>query len=432
MKKKLMHKWLCNGTLVAAVVALLAPSPVAADGVLGLPIATQIGTFGGMAYVQYDGLFEGKTSTGVYRVPYRITAPADPSLGNQTVLIEPSHFAIGLGTLNVYLRRDFLFPRGFAHAGIGWSTTSFGGANLRILDPTVPGVYINGGGLDNGGRTDDEIIVDFAHALAVDDTAQPMLGDVHRRYVAGFSDSSSPVLRLITSGRAAGVFDFALPFIASMPFDPQAAIAEDLFSAKLIIVHSEFEGTSADFVDRGVAPGQYRFYPVAGTPHIPDTLAPGLAQETTPASWQPALRAHFLQGHDWVRAGTTPPPSTHLKPSDDGEALDRDANENAIALNAKGKGVPRLPFIALGEAHFITGFLGDYDSVKTIADLGFKSHDKYLNAFKKTLADYVKAGYMLEEDEDAMHRRAALCPPLTCTETYRDHYDAFTAIVPCK
>src|SRR5215470_6956557 len=137
-------------SLALAVVALLAPSPVAAEGEFGLPTATQIETFGGIAYLQYDGIFEGETSTGAYRVPYRITAPAHPSHGNRTVLIEPSHFAIGLGTLNVYLRRDFLFPRGFAHAGIGWSTTSFGDANFRILDPTAPGVFINGGVPDNG------------------------------------------------------------------------------------------------------------------------------------------------------------------------------------------------------------------------------------------------------------------------------------------
>ena len=78
MKRKPMHKWLCKGTLVAAVVALLAPSPVAAEGVLGDPVATPVGTFGGIAYLQYDGLFEGETSTGAYRVPYRISAPADP------------------------------------------------------------------------------------------------------------------------------------------------------------------------------------------------------------------------------------------------------------------------------------------------------------------------------------------------------------------
>jgi len=30
-----------------------------------------------------------------------------------------------------------------------------------------------------------------------------------------------------------------------------------------------------------------------------------------------------------------------------------------------------------------------------------------------------------------MLARAALCAPLTYTETYRDHYDAFVAITPC-
>ena len=422
-------------SLALAVVALLAPAPAAAHGQLGDPVATQVGTFGGIAYVQYDGIFEGQTSTGTYRVPYRITAPANPGRGNHTVLVEPSHFASGLATLNTFLGRDFLLSRGFVHAGIGWSTTSFGeGLDLRILDPTVPGVFINGGFQDLNGRTDDEIIVDFARALAVDPVARQMLGRVDRRYVTGFSDTSDPVLRLVMAGRAAGVFDLALPFTTDVEYDPQTAIAAGLYGGKLIIVNSEFEaGVSADLVDRGVAPGQYRFYAVAGTPHIPDFLVlddSNFSAMTTPAGWQPALRAHFLQGDGWARGGKHPPASTHLKTSD-GVTLDRDRNGNAISVDTKGKRVPRLPFIELGEARFITGFQGSYDGVKTISDLGFKSHDKYIKAFEKAVADYVKAGYMLKEDADAMRRRAALCPPLTFTETYRDHYDAFIAIVPC-
>ena len=54
-----------------------------------------------------------------------------------------------------------------------------------------------------------------------------------------------------------------------------------------------------------------------------------------------------------------------------------------------------------------------------------------VSAARPKVADYVKAGYMINEDATAMRERAALCPPLTFTETYRDHYDAFTAIVPC-
>ncbi len=411
-------------SLALAAVALLAPSSAAADGVLGQRLATQgIGTFGGIAYVQYDGIFEGQTSTGAYRVPYRISAPANLSLANRTVVVEPAHFAIALGALDVYLREDFLFSRGFVHAGIGWSTV-----NRRILDPSVPGTFIQGGFRQFGGNTDDEIIVDFARALAVDPEAASMVGPVQRRYMTGFSDSSDPVLRLVTSGRAANVFDFALPFTA-VRHEPQAALAAGRYGGKLIIVNSEDE-SPAGLVDSGTVPDQYRFYAVAGTPHIPDPLdVQSPSNRTTPATYEPALRAHFLQGHRWVQQGRPPPPSTQLQTSR-GNKLDRDANGNAITVDANGP-VPRLPIIELGEARFISGFRGSYDGVKTIQDLGFANHHAYVKAFANKVADYVKAGYMLNEDATAMRNRAALCPPLTFTETYRDHYEAFATIVPC-
>jgi hypothetical protein len=91
----------------------------------------------------------------------------------------------------------------------------------------------------------------------------------------------------------------------------------------------------------------------------------------------------------------------------------------------------------LGEAQFIvpdpTGFFlyGTYDAVKRIEDLGFKSHGAYWRAFALRLAEYLRAGYILPEDAQAMLRRAALCPPLTFTETYRDHYNEFKAMGPC-
>jgi hypothetical protein len=442
--RRLLAGLLCVLALAAA--AGPAPAPVAAEGGLGTPRVTQLGTFGGVAYVQYDGLFEGQTSTGTYRVPYRISAPADPLRANRAVLVEPSHFAAGLGALELNLGRDFLFARRFAHAGIGWSTGSppppLGGTG-RILDPTAAGVFINGGVPDGGGRTDDEIIADFARALAVDATAQRLLGRVERRYLTGFSDTSDPVLRLVTSGRAAGVVDFALPFTAA-GHDPQAALAAGRYRGKLIVVNSEFEGASTSFVDRGGAPQQYRFYAVAGTPHIPDFLVPSFTSRSTPASFQPALRAHFLQGHDWVRgglppgseedrvrAGPPPPPSTHLKTTAGG-TLERDGNGNALTVDASGQPVPRLPVVELGEARYIAGFVGHYDAVKSITALDFASHAAYLRAFERALADYAQAGYILKEDADAMGRRAALCPPLTFTETYRDHYEAFVARTSCS
>ncbi|ALC25062.1 conserved hypothetical protein [Streptomyces pristinaespiralis ATCC 25486] len=393
------------------------------------PAVTPLGSFGGIRYVQYDGVFEGETSTGRFRVPYRISAPAEPHRSNGTALVEPSHFVVGLGMLNVYLRPDFLFRRGFVHAGIGWSTLG-----NRILDPSVPGTFIEGGFEEGGGRVDDEIITDFAKALADRSSgARPLVGKVHRQYGTGFSDSSYPLLRLVHSGDATGALDLVLP-VTTEGFDPQADIAAGRYKGKVLIVNSEADD-STNLPDRGVAPKQYRFYVVAGSPHIPDPLdapldVPFPVRGSTPASFVPALRAHFLQGHEWVRKGSPPPTSTQLRT--DGDGIVRDANGNAITEDRTGRIVPRLPFVELGEARYIAGFIGSYDNVRTVQQLGFSSHRAYLRAFTDALRDYQRARFILPEDARDMRRRAMLCPPSTFTETYRDHYPQFVAIEPCS
>jgi hypothetical protein len=43
----------------------------------------------------------------------------------------------------------------------------------------------------------------------------------------------------------------------------------------------------------------------------------------------------------------------------------------------------------------------------------------------------MNAGYILPQDAAAMRARAELCPPLTYTQTYRDHYDNFVGIEAC-
>lgn len=396
---------------------------------LGDPVVTPLGSFGGIRYVQYDGVFEGETSTGRFRVPYRISAPADPDRTNGTAVVEPPHFVVGLGTLNVYLRRDFLFRQGFVHAGVGWSTLG-----NRILDPSVPGTFIEGGVEEDGARVDDEIITDFARALSSRSSgARPLVGKVSRRYGTGFSDSSYPLLRLVHSRDATGALDLVLP-ITTEGFDPQADIAAGRYKGKVLIGNSEFDD-STNLIDRGIATKRYRFYVVAGSPHIPDPLdapldVPFPVRGSTPAAFVPALRAHFLQGHNWVRNGSPPPTSTQLRTAND-YSIVRDANGNAITEDRNGRLVPRLPFVELGEARFTTGFIGSYDNVRTVQQLGFSSHRAYAKAFENKLRDYRKAGFILPQDARAMSRRARLCPPSTFTETYRDHYAEFVAIRPC-
>src|SRR5215207_8942515 len=124
-------------------------STASAAGKLQPPSKTSLGTFGGVEYFQDEGLFAGKTSTGKYSVPYRISAPANPrSATRSTVLVEPPHFAQDTFLRESYLGRPFLFGEGFLHASVGYSTGSPPGFGVsisnRILDPAAKGVFING------------------------------------------------------------------------------------------------------------------------------------------------------------------------------------------------------------------------------------------------------------------------------------------------
>lgn len=413
-------------------------SPALANGTLSSPTASPAGTYGGIQYVQYDGVFAGQTSTGTYRVPYRIVAPSKSKKGNDAVLVEVPHANAASGALDFTLGRDFLLSRGFAHAGVGYSTADFtepGGppGNLRILDPSVPGVFINGGYTDPdvGGQTDEEIVVDFGRALKSDPVAKSILGPLKWRYLTGYSDSSAPVLDIVNSGQAEGVFDLIAPHV-TFGSDPQIVIANHGYSGKVVLLNSEWQvESSSDLIDRGVAPGQYRFYQVAGAPHVSDFLdPPNFWSATTPASYQPELRAHFIQGHRWVTDGKSPPPSTRLLT--DGGGLVRDANGNSIVVDRHGKRVARLPFVELGEArYFGDDFTGTYDQVKSFTQLGFNSAPGYLKAFDKKLDDYVKAMGILDGDAQAMRCRAALDPTRTFTESYRDNYAPFVAATAC-
>lgn len=442
--------WLANGTIsrrralklmggagLGLLVLPVFPSTAYAAGKLRPVLKTSpLGKFGGVQYVQHDGLFVGTTSTGNYSVPYRISAPANPRRAiRSTVLVEPPHFALGTYLRDGWLGRPYLFGRGFLHASVGYSTTTSGPFVFRILDPAAQGVFIDGGVVDGNGRTDDEIVVDFARALRSDPLARALMGPLGRRYLAGFSDSADPVKRIVGSGLAEDVFDLAVPITTGSEGDPQESIAAGKYSGKVIAVNSEaewFDGRVLE--DRGTTPDHYRFFIVPGTPHVPDPLCPGFfSNETTPASWQPALRAHFLQGHAWVTRGDAPPASTRLATSNGDTEIARDPNGNALMVEITGVSAPRLPFVELGEARFITGFLGTYEPQPppTIGQLGFSSFPEYLAAFEEALKAQVQARYMLREDAKVQLTRAGLSSPATFTENYFRSYDEFRSGTYC-
>jgi hypothetical protein len=126
--------------------------------------------------------------------------------------------------------------------------------------------------------------------------------------------------------------------------------------------------------------------------------------------------------------------STRLATADGDAEIARDSNGNALLVDITGVSALRLPFVELGEAKFITGFLGTYEPQPppTIEQLGFSSFDEYLAAFAKALNAQMQAGYMLQDDADVLLNRANLFPPnlfpprgATFTQDYHDHYDEF-------
>jgi hypothetical protein len=397
---------------------------------------SELGTANGIAYRSYSGLFVGDTSSGNYRVPYELTGPVRPALANGTMLVEVPHFVAGAAVRDLALGRRFLFGGRFSYGAVGWSTaTRAGEVTNRILDPSARGVFIHGGAPLEGedGRTDDEIVVDFARALGRDPVAGRLLGPVDRRYLAGWSDSSETVKRIVDSGLADGLFELALPITTDQPFDPQNALAAGRYHGKVITLDSEFEWFYARAAeDRGGSPGLYRSYFVPGSPHVPDPLCPLFSNETTPASWTPELRARFAQGNAWVRTGAQPPPSTRLATTSSGD-IERDSNGNAVLVDITGPPVPRLPFVELGEATFVTGFLGTYQPQPppSIQELGYSTHSEYLAAFDGAVANHLSAGSLLPADAQSLRDRARLAPPATFTENYFASYEDFRSSEPC-
>ncbi len=168
------------------------------------------GTFGDVEYTRYTGRFVGMTALGDYRMAFEIVAPANPTLGNGTVLIEPPHFGFGAAGRDLLLGRDFLFGHGF-----GYATVGFGTFGLNILDPTATDLILTGEPVANLGPdpvTDFDILVQFVNALESDPFAIGALGSIERKYrLRRFADVGSMAGRVSSAGRTGPARLYAAP-----------------------------------------------------------------------------------------------------------------------------------------------------------------------------------------------------------------------------
>jgi hypothetical protein len=394
--------------------ALALPPRVASDygGIITDTVESEhYGTFNGIVYVMHKGRFDGLAS-GAYDVPFEIIAPEDPDQGNGITIVEPFHPLGGAGGLKGYLTPEFLFQRGFSHAGIGYPDVEDPMAWYLEDDPI-------------------EILNNYALWLREDDAARDMVGDLDWLYGVGVSRVTVPMLALLASPDA-GVLDFSFLFVPSWEQDTYSQhpssnnimvfLTEwDLVnSARWPLVHTDaLRGSSAT----------YRSYEVAGGPHVPDIPwireicmeAYGITSEgTTPLEWTPVARALFLAGHRWTTEGTEPPPSAYLAESRKKGKRDpvyweefglklktriaRDDNGNAL-------GGIRLPDLEIGRGQYIAldpgsffgfGLFGTWKDLQCVplpdGSPRFRNHRSYVRQFARHARKLVRQGYLLPKD----------------------------------
>lgn len=420
---------------VAVLATLVLPTggPLAAVPPTLTPVATApFGTFAGVAFVSHTGVFEGETSLGEFRVPYEIVAPAQPSAGNGTVVVEPPHFALGTLGRDGVLTPELLFGKGFRYAAVGFGTNG-----LNILDPRVPGLVVGGApvqspGLPNPfGVVDEEIIVQFVEALS-SPAAAAILGDVDRRYAYGVSQTAEVMLETLHSAGGRDLFHLTLLHSAlwkpgpSPPFQPPETFENlpDEFqplSGVGRVLFLEAEGdlllSGAEQFRRAAADPSYRVYEVAGAPHLPVPVPP-----LNPLDLAPVARALLVAGDAWARGVALPPPSALLELDTSG-AIVRDGDGNA-------RGGVRLPDVAVGRARFVasapievppgSGFVGLVGLMidlacapapgSTTGEPRFRNQGDYVNRFSHGANDLRQTGFLLAADAESLKQQAAESP----------------------
>lgn len=398
------------------------------------------GTFDGVSFVRYTGIFRGETSLGAFRVPYEIVAPENPGLGNGTVLVEPPHFGAGTAGRDRVLGPDLLFGNGYSYASVG-----FGENGRNILEPTASDLRLAGEpvqapgalALDPAGTLDEEILGEFSEALTSDPFAAETLGPVDRLYAYGVSQTAAVLLELrraVAGTERAGLFDFTLLHVAvwqaPLPDTAQFDLLRGEFEpleglGRVIFVESEGDlvVSSAEQFRKAVGEPDFRVYEVAGAAH-------GRSEHNS-LDHHAVARAMFVAGDRWTRTGVEPPPSTLLEEAPAGRVDPVYEFETGIArdddLNARG-GV-RLPDLHLGRARFVASdsttrspglpprFAFLYGSTIDLPcqpapgsdtdEPRFRTHEDYVDAFTRQVDELQRQGFLLEADAVALKERAA-------------------------
>ena len=389
---------------------------------------TSFGTFDGVRYLRYSGRFEGTTSLGVFRVPYEIIAPANPSRGNGVVLVEPPHFTFGPIGRETVLGNELLFGSGFSYAAVG-----FGVNGLNILDPSATDAVIAGapvanpGAMQFGAPPDEEILIAFVRALRAAPFAARALGQLDAIYAYGASQTAGALLEALHAPGGQGLLDLTLlhvamwrpPFAAGEFERSEREFAPLPDVGRVVFVESEGDQivSDAEQFRRAARLPAYRVYEVAGTAH--------LASPDNPLDHAAVMRAIFVAADRWVREAIAPPPSLLLEQAPPGAPDPVYGFVTGIARDGDGnaRGGVRLPDLHVGRAQFIavdlslpglpiTGTSVDLACVPAHDAPGdaprFRNHGDYVSGFVRQVSSLRRTGFVLPEDAAVLRRSAAM------------------------
>jgi len=399
------------------------------------------GTFGGVDFVRHSGRFVGTTSDGAFRVPFEIVAPTDPGQGSGSVLVEAPHWAFAPIGRDLILGRELIFGRGISYGSVGYGTDGGEILDASATDAVIAGEPVmNPGALTFAGRFDEEILIQFAAALGSEPLALQILGPVLRIYAYGQSRSADAmVVMLDRLSETTGSDLFDLTFIHApswrieFPYPPGLfedgrqfeepfTPFEDVGRVVFLQAEGDLMAFAAEEFEQAANRPEYRVYQVTGAAHLPTA--------TNPLDHWAVMRAIFVAGDEWVTSGVSPPPSTLVDAAPGGQIDPLYGVETGIArdedLNALG-GV-RLPDLEAGRALFVASdpatstlgipFLGPLTGSlvelackpapgSSSADPRLASHGDYVSRIVEQANALRKAGFLLDEDIEALIERAA-------------------------
>jgi hypothetical protein len=433
-------------TLVPSLAVAFAPAQSTPQGHIdpNTWVSAPLGTFGNVAYVRYEAMFAGVTANNrPFRVPCQIIAPAQPAQGSGLLLFDwlvPSTIPTAVGQEQAdarYILTDaFLFGRGIAYATVRCQTEAIG-TSSPVADSTRPwsdALLDTSSEFIVSAGDEFDIVVSWLAALRTDQLALQALGDVQRRAAFAYSAAGYRLRGLLRKQEGTGQFDFSLvggtgngyahpkgnglAFVGNERAPLAGAGLEIDFQTETEVVALGGHKTRHEEAN-------YRDYQFAGASHLRqrDAYEFGLADPETanPADWVAFVRALFVAGDNWCD-GIQPPASIWLGAPNDPQ-IARDQNGNALVtyvggLPYGGTGY-RLPAVAVGENRYIPfdpsyntgpwlGWLRALSGSHVDLTGNFTSHAGYVAAITLHAVWLQGAGYLLQEDVDAIILDATL------------------------